>query len=309
MANRDVELIGHLMRRAGFGATRDQLDAYAARGYEATVEMLLDQTSERRMGDDLIRRFHPELSGMMGTLGSGENWLYRMATTTTPLREKVALFWHGIFATGYPKVIHGKALSDQVRMFRYKGMASFRDLLVELSKDPAMIIWLDNQDNHKDAINENFGRELLELFSMGVGNYTERTCKECARAFTGWTLGNREYMELRSMRDSDWPYGRISWHFEFQEDDHDFGDKEFLGQRGQVQRRRHRGHHLPAGGHRPVHRAAHVQLLRGRRAAGSRVALHRAAGPGGHRPAGAGLLRQRLRHHRHAAGAVQLRSL
>ena len=127
MSNRDVELIGHLMRRAGFGATREQLDAYAAQGYETTVEMLLDQRDERRMGDDLIRRFHPELSGMMGTLGSGENWLYRMATTTTPLREKVALFWHGIFATGYPKVIHGKALSDQVRMFRYKGMASFRN--------------------------------------------------------------------------------------------------------------------------------------------------------------------------------------
>ena len=168
----------------------------------------------------------------MGPLASGENWLYRMATTTTPLREKVALFWHGIFATGYPKVIHGKALSDQTRMFRYCGMGSFRDLLVQLSKDPAMIIWLDNQDNHKEAINENYGRELLELFSMGVGNYTEQDVQECARAFTGWTLGNREYMELRSQRDSDWPYGRISWHFEFQSEDHDEGEKEFLGQRG-----------------------------------------------------------------------------
>ena len=117
-------------------------------------------------------------------------------------------------------------------MFRYRGMGSFKDLLIELSKDPAMIIWLDNQDNHKDAINENYGRELLELFSMGVGNYSEQDVQECARAFTGWTLGNREYMELRSMRDSDWPYGRISWHFEFHEEDHDFGEKEFLGRRG-----------------------------------------------------------------------------
>ena len=232
MPNREIEQIAHLMRRAGFGATREQLDAYAAQGYETTVEQLLDQTHERRMGDDLIRRFHPELSGMMGTLGSGENWLYRMATTSTPLREKVALFWHGIFATGYPKVIHGKALSDQVRMFRYRGMGNFSDLLAELSQDPAMIIWLDNQDNHKDAINENYGRELLELFSMGVGNYSEQDVQECARAFTGWTLGNREYMELRSMRDSDWPYGRISWHFEFQPEDHDDGEKEFLGKRG-----------------------------------------------------------------------------
>ena len=78
MANRDIELVGHLMRRAGFGATREQLQAYAAHGYEATVERLLDHSSEQRMGDDLIRRFHPELSGMLGTLGSGENWLYRM---------------------------------------------------------------------------------------------------------------------------------------------------------------------------------------------------------------------------------------
>ena len=95
-----------------------------------------------------------------------------------------------------------------------------------------MIIWLDNQDNHKGAINENYGRELLELFSMGVGNYTEQDIKECARAFTGWTIANREYMELRSQRDSDWPYGRISWHFEFHPEDHDDGEKEFLGQRG-----------------------------------------------------------------------------
>ena len=111
-------------------------------------------------------------------------------------------------------------------------MGSFRTLLVELSKDPAMIIWLDNQDNHKGAINENFGRELLELFSMGVGNYSEEDIKECARAFTGWTIANREYMELRSQRDSDFPYGRISWHFEYRPEDHDDGEKEFLGQRG-----------------------------------------------------------------------------
>jgi len=232
MGNSDVELIAHLMRRAGFGATWDQLHAYATKGYEATVEELLDPREEWRMGDDLIRRFQPELSGMLNQNSSGPNWLYRTVTTSAPLQEKMALFWHGIFATGYPKVIHGKALSDQIRMFRRYGMHSFRTLLVELSKDPAMIIWLDNQDNHKGAINENYGRELLELFSMGVGSYTETDIKECARAFTGWTIANREYMELRSQRDSDWPYGRISWHFEYDPEDHDDGEKEFLGQRG-----------------------------------------------------------------------------
>ena len=174
MLERNVELMAHLLRRAGFGANRAELEAYAAKGYEATVEELLNPAEERRLSDYLVRRFHPELSGMMGPQAPGENWLYRMATTNAPLQEKLTLFWHGIFATGYAKVIHGKALSDQTRMFRKHGMGSFRTLLLELSRDPAMIIWLDNQDNHKDAINENYGRELLELFSMGVGNYTEQ---------------------------------------------------------------------------------------------------------------------------------------
>ena len=76
-----------------------------------------------------------------------------------------------------------------------------------------MLIWLDNQDNHKDAINENYGREILELFSMGVGNYSEDDIKECSRAFTGWTITNPEYMSLMSQKDSIWPYGRIVWHY------------------------------------------------------------------------------------------------
>ena len=216
---------------------------------------------------------------MIGPRGPGEIWLYRMTTTDTPLLEKVALFWHGVFATGYPKVIHGKALSDQIRMFKRYGMGGLETLLVELSKDPAMIIWLDNQQNHRGAINENYGRELLELFSMGVGSYTEQDIKECARAFTGWTIGNLEYMELRSMRDSDWPYGRISWHFEYLPGDHDDGEKEFLGERGRLQRRGHHRHHLPAARDGPVHRPAHVPLLRGRRAGCAPVAVRAAPGP------------------------------
>ena len=228
----DIELIAHLMRRAGFGANREQIKAYADAGYQDTVDFLLNPSKEERMDDHLIRRFHPELSGMMGPNAPGQNWLYRMATTSAPLQEKITLFWHSIFATGYAKVIHGKALSDQTRMFRKFGMGNFEDLLIQLSKDPAMIIWLDNQDNHKSAINENFGRELLELFTMGVGNYTELDIKECARAFTGWTIANREYMEMRSQRDSDWPYGRIAWHFEYHPEDHDDGEKDFLGQQG-----------------------------------------------------------------------------
>ena len=228
----DAELTAHLMRRAGFGASWAEIGELAEAGYGAAVDGLLNPDGADWDEVYLARRFHREQSGMLTPQGGPAHWLYRMITTKAPLAEKVALFWHGIFATGYPKVIHGKALSDQIRMFRRFGMGRFDDLLLQLAKDPAMIVWLDNQDNRKDAINENWGRELLELFSMGVGNYSEDDIKNCARAFTGWTLGNAEYMVLRSMRDSDWPYGRISWRFEYRADDHDDGEKTFLGHAG-----------------------------------------------------------------------------
>ena len=231
-ATKNVKLIAHLMRRAGFGATRSELEGYAEKGYEATVEGLLNPPDLQEMPDDLIRRYHHEQSGMMAHINPGANWLYKMISTNAPLQEKMALFWHSVFATGYNKITQGKVLSDQIRMFRRYGTGSFKTLLIELSRDPAMIFWLDNHDNHQDAINENFGRELLELFSMGVGNYSEQDIKECARAFTGWSLGNTEYMALRAERDSIWPYGRIAWHFEYKPEDHDDGEKEFLGHRG-----------------------------------------------------------------------------
>ena len=105
-------------------------------------------------------------------------------------------------------------------------------MLLELSKDPAMIFWLDNKDNHKDAPNENYGRELLELFSMGIGNYTEDDVKACARAFTRWTIRNAEYMSIRASRDSVWPYGHLDWQFECLPADHDDSPKTFLGHTG-----------------------------------------------------------------------------
>ena len=159
-------------------------------------------------------------------------WAYRMISTRRPLQEKVALFWHGVFATGENKLNNLGSLTNQVDMFRRHGLGRFDDLLIELSKDPAMTIWLDNHTNHKDSINENYGREILELFSMGVGNYTEDDIKECARAFTGWSVKNGEYMAMMAMKDSIWPYGRIFWHHEYREDDHDDGPKTFLGEQG-----------------------------------------------------------------------------
>lgn len=232
MSRQDVELMAHLMRRAGFGATRSELDACVADGYDAAVERLLNPPDASWMGDFMVRRFDHEASGMINGPGSARSWLYRMVTSNAPLQEKMTLFWHSIFATGVPKVINGRVLSDQIGMFRRCGMGRFNELLLELAKNPAMIIWLDNQDNHSHAINENWGRELLELFSMGAGNYSEQDIKECARAFTGWTIANTEYMMVRSARDSDWPYGRIAYHFERRPEDHDEGEKTFLGKTG-----------------------------------------------------------------------------
>ena len=111
-------------------------------------------------------------------------------------------------------------------------MCKFDDQLLDLSQHPAMLIWLDNQDNVNESINENYGREILELFSMGVGNYSEDDIKECARAFTGWSVGNSEYMSLMAQKDSIWPYGRIVWHYDFKSEIHDGDNKEFLGQEG-----------------------------------------------------------------------------
>ncbi len=232
MGNHDIELMAHLMRRAGFGAKREELETRAAKGYDATVDELVDFGEVKTIPEDLIRRYHPDAWGMLGRSGASFHWMYRMIYTDAPLEEKMTLFWHCIFATGYQKVTQGQCLEDQNAMLRKYGLGSFRDLLVELSKSPAMIMWLDNQDNHNGAINENYGRELLELFSMGVGNYTEEDIKEASRAFTGWTIANTEYMELKAVRDSVWPYGRLGWRFEYRPEDHDDGEKTVLGRTG-----------------------------------------------------------------------------
>ena len=225
-------LMAQLMRRAGFGATQRELDEFENLDYDRVVDSILDPGQSNHLSDELVLRYHTEVHEQRAGPWSAKQWLYRMVTTETPIVEKIALFWHGIFATGYAKTNQARALSVQIDMFRRFGLGKFDDLLEELSKDPAMIIWLDNQDNHKGAINENFGREILELFSMGIGNYTEEDIKECSRAFTGWTLKNAEYMSVRAMKDSIWPYGRISWHYEYREHDHDTGEKTFLGETG-----------------------------------------------------------------------------
>ncbi len=228
----DTGLIAHLLRRAGFGGTRAEIEHFAELGYEATVEHLLDPPSVESMPQDIIRRYHVDQSDLRIQPAAGSNWMYRMVTTNAPLLEKIALFWHRVFATGQTKLIQGKVIVTQIEMFRKLGLGSYRDLLLGLSRDPAMLMWLDNNDNHGNAINENYGREILELFSMGVGNYTEKDIYECSRAFTGWTIANMPYNVQKMRNNTARPYGYIAWQFKFDESDHDFGEKTFLGQTG-----------------------------------------------------------------------------
>jgi uncharacterized protein (DUF1800 family) len=223
-SNGTIGMMAHLMRRAGFGATRGRLEELAALGYEKTVEELLNPGEQPPVDQYMLYRYHPitEIPGGASAPGQA-NWLYNMVNTERPLEEKVALFWHHVFATGNAKVDNCNHLLEQIAMFRDHGMGSFKELLFRLARNPAMIFWLDNNENHKNAPNENWGRELLELFSLGVGNYTEEDVYECSRAFTGWTI---------SAKMPRYPYGRFPWHFEYQPEDHDYSEKTFLGQTG-----------------------------------------------------------------------------
>jgi len=142
--------------------------------------------------------------------------------TKRPLEEKMALFWHHLFATGNSKVDNYDQLLEQIQLFREKGMGNYRDLLLTIAKNPTMIFWLDNQQNHGTAVNENWGRELLELFSLGAGNYTETDVRECSRP---------SRLDLRNQIPRA-PYGRFPWKFEYRPEDHDDGEKVFLGHKG-----------------------------------------------------------------------------
>jgi uncharacterized protein (DUF1800 family) len=219
-----IELMAHLYRRAGFGATRDQLEAALTRGYEASVDELLHPENAPPLEEDLIYRYYPDMKESRQIDPAQSLWVYRMINTQRPLEEKMTLFWHHLFATGFGKLNHAKVMSNQVAMFREHALGDFRTLLVEVSKDPAMIFWLDNHTNTKRVHNENYGRELLELFSMGIGNYSEDDVKNCARAFTGWSL--------KPTIPAAQPYGRFDWEFEFRPDLHDYSEKVFLGERG-----------------------------------------------------------------------------
>ena len=222
--NEEISLMAHLMKRAGFGATSRELERLVEQGYEETVEQLTNPEDSKGVDTYLLYRYHPafELAAQHYSGGQAD-WLYRMVNGGRPLEDKMALFWHQVFATGNAKVDNCDNLLVQIQMFRDYGMGNYRELLIQLARNPAMIFWLDNNENHKRAPNENWGRELLELFSLGVGNYSEKDVFECARAFTGWTIAAKMPR---------YPYGRYPWQFEFRAEDHDYTEKTFLGHTG-----------------------------------------------------------------------------
>ncbi len=224
----DVAVMAHLLRRAGFGATRDQIDQYVARGYEETVEDLLNPSHGQPEDQDLMDRYFIASVEARSVGHADPQWSWRLATSKKPLEEKIALFWHSLLAVGGIKLDHGLEMLTEIDLFRRVGLGSFRTILVEISQNPGMMYWLDNQNSHRGAPNENYGRELLELFSMGIddmgeGDYTEDDVKSAARAFTGW-----------ASKPTPPPFflGPFPMEFRFDASDHDDGEKLFLGETG-----------------------------------------------------------------------------
>jgi uncharacterized protein (DUF1800 family) len=227
--------IAHLYRRAGFGARPDELDAAVAAGYEATVERLVDLSVADAgaaavpaptfsppavvapPADEAARRA-AQLADQKANREEGRRlnqwWIDRMVLSTTPLRERLTLFWHDHFATSVQKVKQPELMYRQNEIFRAQGAGSFQALALAVAKDPAMLIWLDANENRKGKPNENFARELFELFLLGIGNYSEADVQEGARSFTGWQ------------------YRRQTGAFALAANQHDGGAKTVFGQTG-----------------------------------------------------------------------------
>ena len=219
----DRKRAAHLYRRAGFGARPDELDRAVALGRDGAVSYLVDYDATpiddfeaymTTFGFDLEGPSDPFQDAYEGHLWGW--WYKRMQYSPRPLQEKMTLFWHGHFATSSEKVTDPKWMYHQNQIFRRLGMGKFGDLLLAVARDPAMLIWLDGASNVKGAPNENFAREVMELFTMGVGNYTQQDVTQSARAYTGWTID----------------FGTNPYRYVFDPSLHDDGIKPFLGQLG-----------------------------------------------------------------------------
>jgi uncharacterized protein (DUF1800 family) len=218
--------VGHLHRRAGFGANWVELDRDLKAGPAESIERLLHPPAEdrrfRQVADALKVSIDAstDMFGMSGdTRAARVWWLYRMVYGDDPLGERLTLFWHNHFATGLHGVYNVGLMLEQNEMLRKHARGKFGDLLTAVEADRAMLIWLDNGSNQKDHPNENFARELLELFTLGVGNYTEADVRAAARGLTGWKRGEDNF------------FNKIN-EFAYRDDLADTGAKTFLGQTG-----------------------------------------------------------------------------
>ena len=206
------EHLGHLLRRAGFGASAAELSAlegmstFEALAYVMNVDDQPDDVDSKIGQADYISvRARGPFSPSSNIEDARQRWLFRMVHSRRPLQEKMTLFWHNHFATAYSKVagtfgaIQGTKMmankegelpgpQGQIETLREKGLGSFRDLLLAMAQDPAMVVWLDGRTNTRQRPQENFGREIMELFTLGVGHYTEEDVYAAARVFTGWNL-------------------------------------------------------------------------------------------------------------------------
>jgi uncharacterized protein (DUF1800 family) len=208
----DIRRVGHLYRRAAFGANWKELHNGVKAGPEAVLARLFS-------GGPGLAQFDARMAPLARTISNGNNgaqmrawWLTRMLYTPHPLQEKMTLFWHNHFATSNAKVQSTHFMIGQYELMRRHALGNFAALLQEMSRDPAMLIWLDTRDSKKGNPNENYARELMELFSLGIGHYTEIDIRQAARAFTGWEIRNNEAY--------------------FNKDEHDDGEKAVLGQTG-----------------------------------------------------------------------------
>ncbi|GIW07605.1 MAG: hypothetical protein KatS3mg060_2410 [Dehalococcoidia bacterium] len=195
----ETSRIAHLLRRTAFGVSPAELARYVALGFEGAVDALLDFDSVPDMPDPAadIPNFDPERIASMQ-----QRWVYRLVGSPKPLQERMTLFWHSHFATAFSKVNNPSWMWNQNELFRRHALGNFRTLVHEVAKDPAMMRWLDTVTSKKGRPNENFARELFELFTMGIGNYTEDDIKEAARAFTGWEIRNNAFFFNRAQHDT-----------------------------------------------------------------------------------------------------------
>ena len=212
--------VAHLLRRAGFGASPQELDGFARMGSVAATNALLNysQTSNQQL-EASLPAFDPTVTGNGGRQATSLQawWLTRMVGTARPLEEKMTLFWHGLLTSGLDKSGPGQ-LYQQNQLFRRMAMGNLDDLLKAVSKDPAMMVYLDTETNRNGKPNENYARELMELFTTGIGHYTEDDVRESARAFTGWTLGRGKQRDALQST--------------FVARYHDAGTKTFMGKTG-----------------------------------------------------------------------------